>query len=75
MGLAALHGRTPPARKLGEVLPTVAMEGDTSAASAPRDADRVQGLRPGPLHERLLANLEEHSAAALALGTHDMHAL
>jgi hypothetical protein len=48
-------------------------EGATSESS-PRHAQVVQGLGSGPLLERLLADLEEHSAAALALGAHDMHA-
>jgi hypothetical protein len=33
----------------------------------------VQGLGSGPFCQGLLANLEEHSAAALVLGAHDMH--
>jgi hypothetical protein len=75
MGLTSLHGRMPPATcQRCEVLGAVTMEGDTPAEPSPTDADLVQGLRPGPLHEGLFADLQQRRTTPLALGTHDMHA-
>jgi hypothetical protein len=46
------------------------MQEGAASESSPRDADVAQCLGFGPLLESLLAHLEEHSAAALVLGTH-----
>jgi hypothetical protein len=54
--------------------PTVAMQGDAAAQAPPRDADLLEAFGPGPLLKRLLADRKQHSAAALVLGAHDMHA-
>jgi len=51
------------------------MEEGAAPESSPRDAHVVKGLGSGPLLQGPLADLEQHSAAALALGAHDMHAL
>ena len=67
-------GRTPATCKLGEVAWTSPMQEGAASESSPRDAPVVQGLGPGPLHEGLFANLEQHSTATLVLGAHDLHA-
>jgi hypothetical protein len=73
---AWLSGPTPGGlRQLGEVTWPSPMQEGAASESSPRDAHVVQGLGLAPLLEGLLANLEQHSAAALTLGTHDMHAL
>src|SRR5215208_991243 len=73
--LSTLHGSTPAATcELGEVAPTEAMQGDAAAQAPPRPAHVGVGLRPGPLLEGLFADLEQHSAAALTLLAHGMHA-
>jgi hypothetical protein len=52
------------------------MQEGAASESSPRDAHVVQSLGPGPLEERLFANLEEDSTTALTLpGAHDRHAL
>jgi hypothetical protein len=74
--LTTLHGYTPPATcELCEVVPTVAMQGNAAPEFSPRRAHVGVGLGHDPLLQGLLANLKEHSAAALVLGAHDMHAL
>jgi hypothetical protein len=50
------------------------MEGDTPAEPSPTDADLVQGLRPSPLYEGLLADRKQRGTAALSFCAHDMHA-
>jgi hypothetical protein len=67
-------GRTPATCKLGEMPWPGAVQGDAAAQAPPRPTDLLKGLGPGPLLQGLLAELEEHSAAALVLGTHDLHA-
>jgi hypothetical protein len=56
-------GRTPATCKLGEVAWTSPMQEGAASESSPREAHVVQGLGPGPLHEGLFANLEQHSTA------------
>ena len=75
MGLASLQGCTPAAGELGEVLTAVAVQGNAASESSPRPAHVGVGLGHDSLLQGLLADLEEHSAAALVLGAHDMHAL
>jgi hypothetical protein len=56
-------------------MPTVAVQGDTPSEPSPASPNLVQSLRPGPLLESLLANLQQHSTTALTLlGAHDLHA-
>ncbi len=50
------------------------MQESAASKSSPRYAHVVQSLSSGPLLEGLLADLEQHSTAALALGAHGMHA-
>jgi hypothetical protein len=64
-----------PACELAEMLTPIPVKGDTAAETPPRDAHVVQGLGSSPFCHGLLADLEQHSAAALVLGAHDMHAL
>jgi hypothetical protein len=52
----------------------VAMEGDTPAEAAPRPAHVGVGFGHDPLLQSLLADREQGRTAALALGTHNMHA-
>jgi hypothetical protein len=50
------------------------MQGNAASETSPRPAHGGVGLGPDPLLQGLLADLEQHSTAALALGAHDMHA-
>jgi hypothetical protein len=50
------------------------MQEGAASQSPPGDAHVVQGLGSGPLFQSRLTQLEEDSAAALALSAHDMHA-
>jgi hypothetical protein len=62
-------------RELGEVPAAVPVQRGPAAQPTPSDPHIMQGRGLDPLLEGLFAELEEHSAAALVLGAHDMHAL
>ena len=61
-------------RQHREVLVPVAVQGDAAAEAAPRSAHVGVGLGQDPLLQRLFADRKQRRAAALSLGTHDLHA-
>jgi hypothetical protein len=71
MQLTSLHGRTLATCELGEVAPTVAMQGDAAAEASPADPDVVQGRSPSSLSQSLFADRKQRRATALVLGAHD----
>jgi hypothetical protein len=50
------------------------MQRSQAAQASPRPTDLLKRLGPSPLFQSRLTQLEEHSAAALALGAHDLYA-
>ena len=73
--LTTLHGHTPPATcKLCEVATPVPVQRSQATQASPRPTDLLKRLGPSPLFQSRLTQLEEHSAAALVLGAHDLYA-